>query len=51
MACLILSALFLYTGGMATDREVEIKFRIDDIEALTASLQTSWIPPGYPSHP
>ena len=26
---------------MATDREVEIKFRIDDIEALTASLQTS----------
>jgi adenylate cyclase class 2 len=32
---------FLYTGGMATDREVEIKFRIDDIEALTASLQTA----------
>ena len=26
---------------MATDREVEIKFRIDDIEALTASLQTA----------
>jgi adenylate cyclase class 2 len=24
---------------MATDREVEIKFRIDDIDALTASLQ------------
>src|ERR1700738_2218572 len=24
---------------MATDREVEIKFRVDDIEALTASLQ------------
>ena len=38
MTCSILSAL-LYTGGMATDREVEIKFRIDDIEALTASLQ------------
>ena len=32
---------FLYTGGMASDREVEIKFRIQDIEALTASLQTA----------
>jgi adenylate cyclase class 2 len=40
MTCSILSAL-LYTGEMATDREVEIKFRIDDIEALTASLQTA----------
>ena len=30
---------FLYTGVMATDREVEIKFRIDDIDALTLSLQ------------
>jgi len=37
-ACSILSSL-LYTGGMATDREVEIKFRIDDIDALTASLE------------
>lgn len=26
---------------MATDREVEIKFRIDDIEALTANLQAA----------
>lgn len=26
---------------MATDREVEIKFRIDDIEALTTSLQAA----------
>src|SRR6478735_9944574 len=32
---------FLYTGGMATDREVEIKFRIDDIDTLTARLQTA----------
>ena len=32
---------FLYTGGMATDREVEIKFRIDDMGALTSSLQTA----------
>ena len=32
---------FLYTGGMPSDREVEIKFRIDDIDALTASLQTA----------
>jgi adenylate cyclase class 2 len=32
---------FLYTGDMATDREVEIKFKIDDINALTASLQTA----------
>src|SRR5260221_7739223 len=32
---------FLYTGDMATDREVEIKFKIDDIDALTASLQTA----------
>ena len=32
---------FLYTGGMATDREVEIKFKIDDIDALTASLQVA----------
>jgi adenylate cyclase, class 2 len=32
---------FLYTGGMATDREVEVKFRIDDIDALTASLQAA----------
>src|SRR6478735_3943598 len=34
-------APFLYTGGMATDREVEIKFKIDDIDALTASLQAA----------
>jgi len=39
-ALLNLSPL-LYTGGMATDREVEIKFKIDDIDALTASLQAS----------
>ncbi|MGC2745384.1 MAG: class IV adenylate cyclase [Candidatus Angelobacter sp.] len=32
---------FLYTGGMATDREVEIKFRIDDMDALTTSLQSA----------
>jgi adenylate cyclase, class 2 len=35
------SLLYIYTGGMASDREVEIKFRIDDIDALTASLQTA----------
>ncbi len=35
------STHLLYTGDMATDREVEIKFRINDIEALTASLQTN----------
>jgi adenylate cyclase class 2 len=32
---------FSYTGNMATHREVEIKFRIDDIEVLTAKLQTA----------
>lgn len=32
---------FLYTGGMPSDREVEIKFRIDDIDALTHGLQTA----------
>jgi adenylate cyclase, class 2 len=32
---------FLYTGGMPSDREVEIKFKIDDIEALTSSLQAA----------
>jgi adenylate cyclase, class 2 len=32
-------SFFLYTGGMPSDREVEIKFRIDDIGAITASLQ------------
>ena len=32
---------FLYTGGMPSHREVEIKFRIDDIDALTLSLQTA----------
>ena len=32
---------FLYTGKMVTDREVEIKFRIEGIEALTANLQTA----------
>jgi adenylate cyclase class 2 len=33
------SSYLLYTGAMATDREVEIKFRIHDIQALTNSLQ------------
>ena len=37
----MLDTLILYTGGMAQDREVEIKFRIDDIDALTATLQTA----------
>jgi adenylate cyclase class 2 len=31
--------LLLYTGAMANDREVEIKFQIEDITALTARLQ------------
>jgi adenylate cyclase class 2 len=31
----------LYTGGMPSNREVEIKFRIDDIQALTVSLQAA----------
>ena len=30
---------FLYTGAMAHDREVEIKFRIDDIDSLTTRLR------------
>jgi adenylate cyclase class 2 len=30
---------FFILAGMATDREVEIKFRIDDIDSLTTSLQ------------
>lgn len=34
-------AHLLYTGEMATDREVEIKFKIEDVEALTASLQAA----------
>lgn len=34
-------APFFILANMATDREVEIKFRIDNINALTASLQTS----------
>jgi adenylate cyclase class 2 len=37
----LFNTVFLYTGGMATDREVEIKFRIDDIDALTASLKAA----------
>src|SRR4249920_2267224 len=32
---------FLYTGGMPSDREVEIKFKVDDIDALTSSLQAA----------
>jgi adenylate cyclase, class 2 len=31
--------LLLYWFGMSSNREVEIKFRIDDIEALTSQLQ------------
>jgi adenylate cyclase, class 2 len=31
----------LYTGNMPSDREVEVKFSIGDIEALTANLQTA----------
>jgi len=38
---LFLILLFFILGGMATDHEVEIKFRIDDIDALTAALQNS----------
>ena len=34
-------ATFFILAHMATDREVEIKFRIDDIEALTSSLQAA----------
>lgn len=32
---------FLYTDGMPSDREVEIKFKVDDIDALTNSLQAA----------
>ena len=32
---------FLYTGGMPSDREVEIKFKIDDIDSLTSDLRTA----------
>ena len=32
---------FLYTGGMPSEREVEIKFRIDDIDGLTTGLQAA----------
>jgi adenylate cyclase class 2 len=35
------SAAFFYTGNMSSDREVEVKFSIGDIEALTANLQTA----------
>lgn len=31
----------LYTGGMPSHREVEIKFRIDDIDTLTTGLQAA----------
>ena len=32
---------FFILVGMATDREVEIKFKIEDVEALNASLQAA----------
>jgi adenylate cyclase, class 2 len=32
---------FFILSGMPSDREVEIKFRIDDVDALTTSLQTA----------
>jgi adenylate cyclase class 2 len=32
---------FLYTEGMPSDREVEIKFKIDNIDTLTGSLQAA----------
>lgn len=35
------SGHLLYTGDMPSDCEVEIKFRIEDIDALTAGLQTA----------
>jgi adenylate cyclase, class 2 len=38
--CLLTSHSFIL-ADMANDREVEIKFRIDNIDALTASLQTA----------
>jgi adenylate cyclase class 2 len=37
----VLVGRLLYTGDMPSDREVEVKFSIGDIEALTASLQTA----------